>query len=202
MWAIVGFFLRFFFFWCGPFLKSLLNLLQYCFCFMFWFFGREACEILAPRPGIEPAPSTLEGKVLTTGPPWKSRGPLFIQCLLCVQVLFLFFFFFRNSRSYLLIDWLLWWVFVSVRGPPPVAASGDHSSSRRAGLSPSRPLSPRSTGSRRAGSVICGSRAQLLRGMRDPPRPGLEPAYPALAGRLPTTAPPGKPRSFSKCLIY
>ena len=25
-------FLRFFF-WCGPFLKSLLNLLQYCFCF-------------------------------------------------------------------------------------------------------------------------------------------------------------------------
>ena len=22
-------------------LKSLLNLLQYCFCFMFWFFGRE-----------------------------------------------------------------------------------------------------------------------------------------------------------------
>ena len=27
------------FFWCGPFLKSLLNLLQYCFCFMLWFFG-------------------------------------------------------------------------------------------------------------------------------------------------------------------
>ena len=24
------------FFWCGPFLKFLLNLLQYCFCFMFW----------------------------------------------------------------------------------------------------------------------------------------------------------------------
>ena len=39
----------------------------------------------------------------------------------------------------------------------------------------------------------CGPRAQLLRGMRDPPRPGLEPASPALAGRLPTTAPPGKP---------
>ena len=40
---------------------------------------------------------------------------------------------------------------------------------------------------------ICGSRAQLLRGTRDPPRPGPEPASPALAGRLPTTAPPGKP---------
>ena len=30
----------------------------------------------------------------------------------------------------------------------------------------------------------CGSRAQLLRGMWDLPRPGLEPASPALAGRL------------------
>ena len=39
----------------------------------------------------------------------------------------------------------------------------------------------------------CGSRAQLLRGMWDLPRPGLEPVSPALAGRLSTTAPPGKP---------
>ena len=42
----------------------------------------------------------------------------------------------------------------------------------------------------------CGSRAQLLRGMWDLPRPGLEPVSPALAGRLSTTAPPGKPRDF------
>ena len=42
----------------------------------------------------------------------------------------------------------------------------------------------------------CGSRAQLLRGMWDLPRPGLEPASPALAGRFSTTAPPGKPRCF------
>ena len=40
----------------------------------------------------------------------------------------------------------------------------------------------------------CGSRAQLLRGMWDPPRPGLEPASPAPAGRPSTTAPPGKPQ--------
>ena len=46
------------------------------------------------------------------------------------------------------------WVFVSVRGLSPVAASGGHSSSRCTGLSPSRPLLLRSTGSRRAGSVI------------------------------------------------
>ena len=36
-----------FVFWCGLFLKSLLNLLQYCFCFMFWFFGCEACGIFS-----------------------------------------------------------------------------------------------------------------------------------------------------------
>ena len=39
----------------------------------------------------------------------------------------------------------------------------------------------------------CGSRAQLLSGMWDPPRPGLEPVFPALAGRFATTVPPGKP---------
>ena len=58
-------------FWCRPFLKSLLNMLQCCFCFMFWFFGHKACGILAPQPGIKPTPPTLEGKVLTTGPPGK-----------------------------------------------------------------------------------------------------------------------------------
>ena len=39
----------------------------------------------------------------------------------------------------------------------------------------------------------CGSRAQSLCDMWDPPRPGLEPVSPALAGRFSTTAPPGKP---------
>ena len=33
----------------------------------FGFFGHEACGILAPRPGIEPIPPALEGKVLATG---------------------------------------------------------------------------------------------------------------------------------------
>ena len=54
----------------------------------------------------------------------------------------------------------------------------------------------------------CGSRAQPLRGMWDPPRPGPEPVSPALAGRLSTTAPPGKPTAINFnhrsrcCLIY
>ena len=39
----------------------------------------------------------------------------------------------------------------------------------------------------------CGSWAQLLHGMWELPRPGLEAVSPALAGRLSTTAPPGKP---------
>ena len=43
----------------------------------------------------------------------------------------------------------------------------------------------------------CGSWAQLLHGMWDLPRPGLEPVSPALAGRFSTTAPPGKPLFLS-----
>ena len=39
---------------------------------MFWFFGQEACGILTPRPGIEPASSALESKVLTTELPGNS----------------------------------------------------------------------------------------------------------------------------------
>ena len=100
----------------------------------------------------------------------------------------LHFFLFFNLFIYF---WLCW-VFVSAQGLSPVAASGGHSSSRCAGLSLSRPLvAEHRLQTRRLSS--CGSRAQSLCGMWDPPRPGLEPASPASAGRLPTTAPPGKP---------
>ena len=60
------------FFDVNCFLKSLLNLLQYCLLFMFWFFGCEAHGILAPWSGMELAPPILEGKVQNTGPPGKS----------------------------------------------------------------------------------------------------------------------------------
>ena len=66
--------------------------------------------------------------------------------------------------------------FIAVRGPLTIAAS----------LAVEHRLQTRRLSN-------CDSRAQLLRGMRDPPRPGLEPVFPALAGRLSTTAPPGKP---------
>ena len=67
-----------------------------------------------------------------------------------------FFFFLNKTFIYLFIYFWLCWVFVSVRGLSLVAASRGHSSSRCAGLSLSRPLLLRSTGSRRAGSVVVG----------------------------------------------
>ena len=68
-------------------------------------------------------------------------------------------------------------LFIAVRGPLTVAAS---------------PVVEHRLQTRRLSNR--GSRAQLLRGTWDPPRPGLEPVSPALAGRLSTTAPPGKPQ--------
>ena len=62
------------------------------------------------------------------------------------------FFFFFNLFILFIYFWLCW-VFVSVRWLSPVVASSGHSSSRCAGLSLSRPLLLRSTGSRRAGSA-------------------------------------------------
>ena len=93
--------------------------------------------------------------------------------------------------------WLCW-VFVSVRGLSLVAASGGHSSSRCVGLSLSITVSLVAEHRLQTHRLSnCGSQAQLLRGMWDLPRPGLEPVSPALAGRLSTTVPPGKP-----CCIF
>ena len=62
-------------------------------------------------------------------------------------------------------------LFIAVRGPLTIAASL---------------LAEHRLQTRRLSS--CGSRAQLLRGMWDPPRSGPEPVSPALAGRLSTTS--------------
>ena len=71
-------------------------------------------------------------------------------------------------KIYLLFIYLwLCWVLVSVRGLSPVVASGGHSSSQCAGLSPSWPLLLRSTGSRRAGSAVLahGPSCSVARGI-------------------------------------
>ena len=66
----------------------------------------------------------------------------------------LFFFLIFNFYFFIFIYLWLCWVFVSVRGLSLVVASGGHSSSWCAGLSLSRPLLLRSTGSRCTGSVV------------------------------------------------
>ena len=71
----------------------------------------------------------------------EKSSPLSVVNQLFYFILFYFYF------------WLCW-VFVSVQGLSPGAASGGHSSPRCTGLSLSWPLLLRSTGSRRAGSVV------------------------------------------------
>ena len=61
----------------GHSVKSLLSVLQYSLCFMFWFSGHESYGILAQQPGVEPEPPALEGKVLSTGQPGKSQNTHF-----------------------------------------------------------------------------------------------------------------------------
>ena len=81
---------------------------------------------------------------------------------LCFFLIFIYFIFWLRWAFFFLIFifylsiylFRLCWVFISVRGLSLVAASGGHSSLRCAGLSLSRPLLLRSTGSRRTGSVI------------------------------------------------
>ena len=62
-----------------------------------------------------------------------------------------------------------------MRGLSPAVASGGHSSSRCAGLSPSRPLLLRSTGSRHAGSVIVAHGPSCSAARRIFPDQGLNP---------------------------
>ena len=87
------------------------------------------------------------------------------------QAYFSFFYFYVFLLFFFKLFIYLWlhWVPAAVHGPSPAAASRGYSSSRCMGLSLWWPLPLRSTGSRRAGSVVvacgfssCGSRAQQL----------------------------------------
>ena len=78
-------------------------------------------------------------------------------------------------------------LFITVRGPLLIAVRGPFTIT-------APPVAGHRLQTRRLSN--CGSRAQLLRGMWDLPRPGLEPMSSALAGRFSTTAPPGKPREL------
>ena len=60
------------------FMRTILKVfIEFVTLFLFYVlvFGYEACGILASQKGIEPAPTALEGKVLTTRLPGKSPLP-------------------------------------------------------------------------------------------------------------------------------
>ena len=128
---------------------------------------------------------------------------LFIPCnCLCPHVYFdiniatlAFFFFFFN----LFIDWLIFLAVLGLRfcarafsscgeqGPLLIAV-------RRPLTITASPVAEHKLQTRRL--WLMGPVAPRHVGTWDPPRPGLEPVSPALAGRLSTTAPPGKPLAF------
>ncbi|XP_073654300.1 5'(3')-deoxyribonucleotidase, mitochondrial isoform X1 [Tursiops truncatus] len=80
------------------------------------------------------------------------------------------------SRALAMVFFFFFFLSFAVRGPLTVVAS---------------PAAEHRLRTRRLSGH--GSRAQPPRGTWDPPRPGHEPASPASAGGLSTTAPPGKP---------
>ena len=74
---------------------KVFNLLQYNSHFL-RFLGHEVCGILVPWPGIELAPTALEGKVLTNGLPGKAPKYQYF-----VKIIF-------TKNPSLLMSWLPW----------------------------------------------------------------------------------------------
>ena len=75
-WWVYFFPFFFRFFWCGPFIKSLLNLLRHCFSFfyvlVFWLRGMWEFSSMTRDGTATPLQlPALEAKVLTAGPPGK-----------------------------------------------------------------------------------------------------------------------------------
>ena len=126
----------------------------------------------------------------------KNTDPYFVECPQFGLSCFLFFF------NYLFI-YLFIYLFMAVLGLHPCARAlsscGERgplfTAVRRPLTIAASPVAEHRLQTLRLSN--CGPRAQSLRGMWDLPRPGLEPVSPALAGRLSTTAPPGKP-----CLVF
>ena len=138
------------------------------------------------RPFLQGGVKTVAFSLSEVGSHWRVWSEEWQN----LSSIFFFFFFFKDW----LIDWLIAMLglrfsarafsscgkrgplFSAVRGPLTIMASlvAEHR------LQTCRLSS-------------CGSRAQLLCGMWDLPRPGLERVSRALAGRFSTTAPAGKP---------
>ena len=101
------------------------------------------------------------------------------------------FFFFKGEltslKIYLFIYFGFHWVFIAARG---LSSSGEWGLLFVFSLCSDFSC----CGARALGSGLgsCGTPASLPWGMYTLPRPGIEPVYPALAGRFLTTGPPGK----------
>ena len=109
-------------------------------------FPRSASE---KSRGVGRVPVTAKKKKKANIPSWEERPHLWrekLRAVLTEQIqipvkverecfVYLFIYLFTYLFIYLFIYFWLCWVFVSVRGLSPVAASGGHSSSRCAGLS-------------------------------------------------------------------
>ena len=123
----------------------------------------QDCVLSKRNPMPLPAPMPAKCCYLET---WteRSKAPehpeTFSFFLLTVPTLHLIFFLFFFLMMFwvflinLFIYFWLCWVFVSAQGLSLIVASGGRSSSRCTVLSLSRPLLLRSTGYRRAGSVV------------------------------------------------
>ena len=127
-----------------------------CVYILLWILDAAlSCNPIVKRKLTFPSPETFIFRSVI----WSQDGDKYYPPTVYVWLFFnmitdTFFFFFNFFFLNLFIYFWLCWVFVSVRGLSLVAASGGHSSSRCAGLSLSRPVLLRSTGSRPAGSVI------------------------------------------------
>ena len=123
--------------WNQPFLQRLLAPLSGECSAWIWVLG--VCTALEEEGNCCPTAHLVDSAPLYIYIFFKTTAPVY---------LFIYFF-----NFYLFYLWLCW-VFVSVWGLSLVVASGGHSSSSCTGLSLSRPLLLRSTGSRCAGSAI------------------------------------------------
>ena len=136
----------------------------------------------------------------------------------CIQLLWVFsFFFFLVLFIYLLLFLAVWlglrccmWTFLQLRRAEAILCCGARAS-HRGGFSccGAWALGMQASVVAARGSVVvahglssCGTQAQLLHGMWDLPRAGIEPVSPALAGGFLTTAPPGKSHRYFLCSSF
>ena len=98
---------------CGPVLKSLFNLCQYCSWFTFWPLGSEVCGILDPWPETKPTHPVMESKVSAPGPPGKSP-----KCSYSYKQLFgIMLYYFSAPKRKLKFKWFKhWWYAIISHG--------------------------------------------------------------------------------------